>query len=588
MGKVESKVENKTEKTVEKKVADKKPVKSRRPSRARRSSNELKVIPLGGLGQIGLNMMLFEYGDDIIIVDCGLMFPEDYMLGIDLVIPDFTYLRKRADKIRGVVITHGHEDHTGALPFFLREFNVPVYGTKLTLGLIKEKLKEFKLLKKTKLITVKSTTKTTLGCFEVEYIPVAHSIADGVGLAIKTPVGTIIHSGDFKLDQTPVDGVLTDMHKFGDFGSKGVLALMADSTNVEKAGYSLSEKEIGRAFDDIFRDAKGRIIIAAFSSNIHRVQQVLDATHKHKRKLILNGRSMVNNFRIANELGYINVPKGVIAELSDLPKLSKYKVVLLTTGSQGEPMSALTRISLNDHKQIKIEKNDVVVLSSKFIPGNEKSIANVINSLYRRGADVIYEKVSEVHVSGHASQEELKILMNATKPKYFVPIHGEYRHLVRHSKLAQKVGIPKERTFLIENGDVICFNKKSARVKGNVEVGKVFIDGKGVGDVCNMVIRDRKHLSEDGIMIALLLINKRTAELSYGPEILASGVMLERQNEKMIEEAKELVKQMFNGLPTEAKRDIAEVKTEVSRCLRRLLNRKLLRRPMIFPIVVEV
>jgi ribonuclease J len=548
----------------------------------------LKVIPLGGLGEIGLNMMLFEYKDDIIVVDCGLMFPEDYMLGIDIVIQDISYLRERAQKIRGIVITHGHEDHTGALPFFLQEINVPIYGTKLTLGLIKEKLKEFKLTNKVKLKTIKPGDKTVLGAFEVEYMRVTHSIADGVGLAINTPVGTIIHSGDFKLDQTPVDGKTTDLHKFAEYGAKGVLALFSDSTNVESEGFTLSESEISSALDEIFNKAKGRIIIATFSSNIHRVQQVIDAAHKYKRKLILSGKSMVANFKIAHNLGYLRVPKELIVELSELPKMSKHKVVILTTGSQGEPMSVLTRIALADHNKIKIEKNDIVVLSSKFIPGNEKSIANIINNLYKRGAEVIYEKVSEVHVSGHASQEELKLMINTTKPKFFVPIHGEFRHLVQHINLAKKVGIRHGNTILAQNGDVIRFTKTSGKVVGSIEGGRVFVDGKGIGDVSNLVIRDRKHLSQDGMVTALMLISKTNGEILYGPEVFSSGVMLEDENKDIIRQAKYAIIETFDEINLEAKRDFAEVKTEVRRCLRRLFNKKLQRRPVIFPIIVEI
>ncbi len=552
------------------------------------SKRELRVIPLGGLGEIGLNMMVIEYGDDIIVVDSGLMFPEDYMLGIDIVIPDISYLKARSKKVKAVIVTHGHEDHTGALPFFLREINVPVYGTKLTLGLIKEKLKEFKLLNRTKLKTVKPGTRTNLGVFTVEYIQVTHSIADGVGLAIKTPVGTIVHSGDFKLDQTPVDGKVTDLHKFAEYGSKGVLALFSDSTNVENEGYTLSEREIGRTIDDIFSKAAGRIIIAAFSSSIHRMQQVIDATYKHKKKLILTGKSMLANFRIAESLGYIKVPKSVITDLSSLKSLPKNKIVILTTGSQGEPRSVLTRIALADHKQIKIQKNDLVVLSSKFIPGNEKSIANIINNLYQRGADVIYEKVSEIHVSGHASQEGLKLMINTVKPKFFIPIHGEYRHLVQHRNLAKNMNLKGCTPLIAKDGDIISFTKNSAKIKGSVESGKVFIDGKGVGDVSNLVISDRKHLSEDGVIIALLVISKTSAKIIHGPEILTSGVMLENMNNGIMEDAKQAVIATFNSINTEAKRDTAEVKTEVRRCLRRLFNKRLLRRPVIFPIIIEI
>src|SRR5512138_608089 len=429
----------------------------------------LKIIPLGGLGEIGLNMMLYEYGDDIIVVDCGLMFPEPYMLGIDLVVPDISYLKERADRVRGILLTHGHEDHIGALPYVLPEVNPPIYGTALTLGFVKEKLKEFDLDEKVVLETVRPRESVTLGAFSVEFIRVAHSIVDGCALAIHSPEGVVIHTGDFKIDQTPVDGELTDLATFARYGDEGVLALLSDSTNVEREGYTLSERLVGEAFEQIFPKCPGRIIVAAFSSNIHRVQQVVDAAIRTGRKVLLNGRSMLANVQIARELGYLSIPDSALIDLKELPRLPKEQVCMITTGSQGEPMSALSRIAMDDHKQIKLEEGDTVILSSRFIPGNEKTISDLVNHLYRRGAEVYHEKVSEVHVSGHASQEELKLMQNIVRPRYFIPVHGEYRHLVKHSQLAQKVGVPRERCLLAVNGDVITFADGKGAITDRVE-----------------------------------------------------------------------------------------------------------------------
>ena len=412
----------------------------------------LKLIPLGGLGEIGLNMMAIEYGDSIIVVDCGLMFPEDYMLGIDIVIPDVTYLKKNLDKVKALFVTHGHEDHTGAIPFVIRDVNVPIYATALTIGLIEEKLDEFDLLGSVQFETVRPRDTVTVGPFSVEFIRVSHSIVDGCALAITTPAVVVIHTGDFKMDQTPVDGEVMDYARFSEYGERGVLALMSDSTNVEKEGYTLSEREVGVNLDEIFRRCAGRIIVAVFSSNIHRIQQVMDVAEKHGRKVVLNGKSMVANVSIARTLGYLRASDGLILDLKELDTVPAQRVVLLTTGSQGEPMSALTRMAMDNHKQIKVEKGDTVILSSKFIPGHEKAITTMMNHLYRRGADVIYEKVSEVHVSGHAAQEELKIMLNIVRPRFFMPVHGEYRHLVLHARLAQKVGIPAANVVIAEDG----------------------------------------------------------------------------------------------------------------------------------------
>ena len=552
------------------------------------AQNTLRIIPLGGLGEIGLNMMVMEYADSIIIIDCGLMFPEDYMLGIDIVIPDITYLRKNKEKVKAFIITHGHEDHTGALPFVLREIKAPVYGTPLTIGLIKEKLEEFKLDRETEFKTVKPRDKVSVGPFEIEFIRVSHSIADGAGLAIKTPVGVVIHTGDFKLDQTPVDGEILDYARFSEYGENGVLLLLSDSTNVEKEGYTVSEKEVGVTFEEIFRKSSGRIIVAAFSSNIHRIQQVLDVAENFGRKVTLNGRSMIANVRIAQELGYLKVSDGLIVDLKELDNLPPQRAVLLTTGSQGEPMSALTRMAMDDHKQIRVRRGDTVILSSKFIPGHEKAISNMMNHLYRRGAEVIYEKVSEIHVSGHASQEELKLMLNMVKPRHFIPVHGEYRHLVKHSQLAEKVGVKKENIVLAEDGDVIEVTEKSISVRERVESGKVFVDGKGVGDVRDMVLKDRKHLSQDGLVIAILALNEKTGEIIYGPDIITRGVVFEEESAELLENARNIVIEVLGNINVEAKTDWLEVKEELRRALRRYFNKTLERRPVILPLIVEI
>lgn len=548
----------------------------------------LRIIPLGGLGEIGLNMMVMEYDDTIIVVDCGLMFPEDYMLGIDMVIPDISYLKRNKEKVKAFFITHGHEDHTGALPFVLREINAPIYGTALTIGLIEEKLEEFDLLKSTTFETVRPRDRISIGPFDIEFIRVSHSIVDGCGLAIRTPAGVVVHTGDFKMDQTPVDGEVMDYARFSEYGEAGVLVFMSDSTNVEKEGYTLSEREIGYNLEEIFRRCEGRIIVAAFSSNIHRVQQVLDAAEKFGRKVALNGKSMVANVRIARTLGYLKAPEGLIVDLKEIDALPHQRIVLLTTGSQGEPMSALTRMAMDNHKQLKVEKGDTIILSSKFIPGHEKAISTMMNHLYRRGADVIYEKVSEVHVSGHASREELKIMLNIVKPKYFIPVHGEYRHLVLHGRLAEKVGIPKENIIIAEDGDVVEFNEHGVEKKEKVEYGKVFVDGKGVGDVGAMVLKDRSHLSQDGLVLAVVALNGTTGEFVYGPEIVTRGLIFEEESAHLIEGAKAVVIEALENINTEAKTEELEVKEEIRRALRRFFNKQLERRPVILPVIIEI
>jgi ribonuclease J len=553
-----------------------------------KENSDLRIIPLGGLGEIGLNMTVYEHGDDIIIVDCGLMFPEPSMLGIDLVIPDISYLRENADRVRGIFLTHGHEDHIGALPFVLPEIPVPIYGTALTLGFVRGKLKEYDLESLIELRVVKPRTIVDIGNFAVEFIRVAHSIVDGCALAIRSLEGTVIHTGDFKLDQTPVDGELTDLATLSRYGEEGVLALLSDSTNVEREGFTLSESLVGDAFNEIFPLCPGRIIVAAFSSNIHRVQQVVEAAERSGRKVLLNGRSMLTNVQIARELGYLRIPDNLLVELKDLPNLPKNQVCMITTGSQGEPMSGLTRIAMDDHKQIKLEQGDTVILSSRFIPGNEKTISDLINHLYRRGAEVYHEKVSEVHVSGHASQEELKLMLNLVRPRFFTPIHGEYRHLVKHSKLAQKVGIPAERCLLAVNGDIITFSNGTGQISGTVESGRVFVDGKGIGDVGNIVLKDRKHLSQDGMVIVIIAINQTTGEFIYGPDIVTRGFVFEDESQEFLDETRKIVLDTLAGVNLEVLADLNEVKLEVRRVLRKFFNKTIERRPVILPLILEM
>ena len=552
------------------------------------NNNIIQFIPLGGLGEIGMNMMVFESLHDLIIIDCGVMFPEEETPGVDLIIPEITYLLERKEKIRGIILTHGHEDHVGALPYVLKQLNVPLYGTRLTLGLIEPKLREFGLLDQTNRIVVKPREIISLGDFSIEFIRVTHSIVDGVGLGIHTPVGTIVHSGDFKVDPTPVDGELMDLHTFSKLGEKGVLLLLSDSTNVEREGYTLSEKDIGDTFDTIFAEAKGRIIAATFSSNIHRVQQIIDKAYKYGRSVAVTGKSMTSNVRIAAELGYLSLPENTFVQFGDIQRIQPDKTVIITTGSQGEPMSVLARLAMNEHKQIKIDSGDTVIISARVIPGNEKSIARTINHLFRRGAEVFYERVSEIHVSGHASQEELKLMLNMVRPKYFIPVHGEYRHLYYHTKLAQRVGIPNDHTLIAEDGDIIELTPDTIQKIGETSANRVFVDGKGVGDVGDMVLRDRLHLASDGMFIVVVGINRLTGELVTGPEIVSRGFVFMEEAGDLIAEAQELVKQKLAEIPKESIKELAMVKSEVTTALRRFLYKRIQRRPMILPVIIEL
>lgn len=549
--------------------------------------NVLSVIPLGGVEEIGMNMTVLEYGDDMIVIDAGLMFPEEDMLGIDFVIPDFTYILENREKVRGIILSHGHEDHTGALPFLLKELNVPVYGTPLTIGLVREKLIEHNL-EHVELNSVKPREVITLGVFEIEPIRVTHSIVDGVGFGIKTPAGLIVHTGDFKLDPTPVDGQLMDFHKFSEYGEKGTVLLMSDSTNAEKGGYTFSEKEVRRAFEDIFSDAKGRIIIATFASNIHRIQQVIDVAAMFGRKVILSGKSIESNTQIALDLGYLRIPKDIWLRLEDLKNLSDNEVVIITTGSQGEPMSVLSRIATDEHKTIKAKEGDVVILSAKMIPGNEQSIGRIINHLFRRGATVIYEKVSEIHVSGHASKEELKLMLNLVKPKYFMPVHGEYRHKVYHARLGERTGIPKENIFLLDNGEVLEITGETAVKSGKVTSGRIYVDGKGVGDVEDMVLRDRRRLAHDGIVLIIIGIEKLTGTIVSGPDIVSRGFVFEDASQEIINDVKELVSRSLQELGSEVIADKSLVQAKIRSVLKKYLRNTMERRPMIMPIIFEV
>ena len=547
----------------------------------------LKIIPLGGLGEFGLNMMLIEYGDAAIAIDCGLMFPSADLLGIDLVIPDVSYLIERRDKLKAIVLTHAHEDHVGALPYILEHFNVPIYGTRLTLGLLANKLREHDLEDTADIRQITAGKPWDIAPFRLEGIRVTHSLMDCLALAIETPIGVVIHTGDFKIDNTPMEGEMFDFQRFAAYGEKGVLLLLSDSTNVERAGHTPSEREVGTNLEPIIQSSTGKVLVSTFSSSIPRIQQVVEISERCDRRVVLSGRSMIRNSQVASELGYLNLPRSAMTESERWQDLPSDRLTFLTTGSQGEPLSALHRVALNDHKTIKIDPGDTVILSSKFIPGNERTISNLINHLYRRGAQVHYEKVSEIHVSGHASQEELKIMLQLTRPRYFVPIHGEYRHLVRHRRLAQDVGIPEESCFILEDGDVLELTANSAQKTTPIQVGKVFVEGKGVGDVGDIVIRDRRHLSEDGMVLAVMAIHQQSGELVAGPDLISRGFMDVEESEEVLEHAKKVVLETLNGMNRETRTDPAELKEEVRKALRRFFRKKLERRPVVLPYIIE-
>lgn len=550
------------------------------------SKSKLRIIPLGGLEQIGMNITAYEYEDSIIVVDCGLAFPEDDMLGIDLVIPDITYLKENIDKVKGFIITHGHEDHIGALPYVLKELNVPVYATKLTVGIIDNKLKEHNLLKTTKRKVIKYGQSINLGAFRIEFIRVNHSIADAAALAIFTPVGTLVHTGDFKVDYTPMFSDTIDLQRLAELGKKGVLALLADSTNVERPGFTMSERTVAKTFDTIFSESMNhRLIVATFASNVDRVQQIIYTAEKYDRKVVIEGRSMVNIISTAAELGYIKIPENIMIDIEQIKNYPDEKLVLITTGSQGEAMAALSRMANSTHKKVSIVPGDVVILSSHPIPGNEKQVSKIINELTRKGAKVITQ---DTHVSGHACQEEIKLIYALTKPKYAIPLHGEYHHRVTHGQLAQSMGIDKERVFILSSGDVLELDEENGSVVDKVEAQGIFVDGLGVGDVGNVVLRDRQHLSENGLLIIVLTLQRYTNEVLAGPDIVSRGFVYVRESENLMDEAREVVIDALDRCLAKNMSDWGKIKNTMKDSLSDYLWKKMKRNPMILPIIMEV
>ncbi len=545
---------------------------------------KLKVIPLGGLGEVGKNITVFEYGDDIVVVDCGIAFPEEEMYGIDLVMPDISYLKKNKEKVRGIVITHGHEDHIGALPYALKDVNVPVYGPKLALGLLKNKLEEHRMVADTTLITVEQGQTIQLGVFKIEFINSCHSIADAFALAIHTPVGVVVHTSDFKIDYTPIQGNAIDLIKFAELGRKGVLLLMSDSTNAEREGYTMSEKTVGEAFEKLFTDVSSRIIVATFASNIHRVQQVINAAARLGRKVALSGRSMVNVVKVALELGYLNIPEGMLIDIGELNRYRPNDIMIITTGSQGEPMSALTRMAASTHRQVELMPGDLVVISATPIPGNEKAVSRVINQLFKKGAKVIYKSLADIHVSGHACQEELKLMMSLVKPKFFMPVHGEYKHLRHHTIIAKSLGIPAENSFIMEIGNVLELDSDNAKLTGKVSSGNVFIDGLGIGDVGNIVLRDRKLLSKDGMVIVIVTVDKETGQVMTEPDIISRGFVYVRESEQLFEDLRKVT---YNALVNNTSKEWSTMKNIVKDTIKSHLDSNLKRSPMILPIIIE-
>ena len=549
---------------------------------------KIKIIPLGGLGEIGKNMTAFECGTDIIVVDCGLGFPDEQMYGIDIVIPDISYLKANSDRVRAIILTHGHEDHIGAIPYVLRELDVPIYATPLTAALVELKLEEHDLLYNTQIFTRKAGDSFRLGCFTVEFINVNHSIADAVALAIKTPLGTIIHTGDFKIDVTPIQGNMIDLPRLGQLGNEGVLALLSDSTNVEKPGHSDSEMKVGETFDKLFKNCEQRIIITTFASNVHRLQQIINVAAKYKRKVAVSGRSMENILRVATVLGHLNVPENVLVDINQINKLPKNKVVIISTGSQGESMSALYRMAFSEHRQINIEAGDRVIISASAIPGNENMISKVIDELFHKGAEVIYDRHTDLHVSGHASQEEQKMMLALVKPKYFIPVHGEYRMLVKHAELGKIMGIDPKNIIIAENGKVIEISKKSVKVNGNVQAGAVMVDGTGVGDVGSVVMRDRHRLAEDGMVVVVVTLSSYDNALLCEPEILTRGFVYVKEAENMLDELRRVTKESVEACEDAGITDWSAIKSRIKSNVSSYLYKTTKRSPMILPLISEV
>ncbi len=548
----------------------------------------LKYIPLGGVAEIGKNMSAIEYGDQIMVIDCGLMFPDEDMLGVDIVIPDVTYLVENADKVQGIVFTHGHEDHIGALPYVLRQINLPIWGTRLTMGMVRAKLEEHGLVETTEMNIVEPGDRIRLGQFDIEFIRVSHSIPDGVGLAIHLPIGAIVHTGDFKFDQTPADGKFVDFARFAQLGQEGVLLMMSDCTNVEKPGHTPSERVVANTFEEIFAGARGKIFIATFASNINRIQQVIDVAVRFGRKVAIAGRSMARNTEIAQELGYLKVPPDTWIRLEEVKDYFPVEIVVLTTGSQGEPLSALTRMAMDEFPKVKVEPGDTVVISATPIPGNEDLVMRTVNHLFKRGAEVIYDAITPVHVSGHANRDELKLMLNLTHPKYVVPVHGEYRHVVKYAELAEEVLIPRENIFVMEVGDVLEIGPEGASITGKVASGDVLVDGIGVGDVGDVVLRDRRHLAQDGIFVIVLSIDKATGEIVAGPDVVSRGFVFMEEAEELIEEAKETVLNTVSEIEVDASTEWSAVKDDIRKAVAKLLYARTHRRPIVIPVLMEI
>ena len=581
----DSNINETIERKIERKANDN---KKKISSKFEFKKDNLKIIPLGGLDEIGKNITVFEYGNEIVLVDCGLEFPEDDMLGVDLVIPDITYLEKNKEKIKGLVITHGHEDHIGAIPYILKQINIPIYATRLTVGLIKNKLEEHKLLASTKLITVEQGKTINFGNIKVEFIRSSHSIPDAVMLAIQTPAGVVLHTGDFKVDFTPIDDQVMDLGRIAELGNKDVLALMSDSTNSERKGYTMSESTIGEVFDRLFQNNKKRIVVATFASNVHRVQQIVNSAEKYGRKIAVCGRSMINMIETAREIGYINSPENMFIDIDMIKNYTDDQLVIITTGSQGETMSALTRMAAGEHKKVVITPNDMVIISATPIPGNEKLVSNVINDLMQIGAEVIYSALENVHVSGHACQEEQKLIISLAKPKYFIPVHGEYRQLRAHAETAKQMGIPTENIFILENGKTLELNKKEAKITTSVPSGKILVDGLGVGDVGNIVLRDRQHLSQDGLIVIVMTMDKATGEIVSGPDVVSRGFVYVRESETLMDDVKRVIKQEVRTFEEEGIRDWSTIKSTLKDDLRDYIFQRTKRNPMILPIIMEV
>ena len=549
---------------------------------------KLKIIPLGGLGEIGKNLTVYEYGQDIVVVDCGLGFPDEELYGVDVVIPDIAYLKQNKDRIRGIVITHGHEDHIGALPYVMRELDVPIYATPLTAGIIELKLEEHDLLYNTQIFTKRAGDKFRLGCFEIEFIHVNHSIADSVALAIRAPVGVVIHTGDFKIDVTPVQGEMIDLARLGQLGKQGVLALLSDSTNVERPGHTESERKVADKFDELFKGCDKRIIVTTFASNVQRIQQIVNVAAKYKRKVAVTGRSMENMIRVAMELGYMDIPEGVLMDLTQIKGQPKNRTVIISTGSQGESMSALYRMAFSEHKQINIDANDRIIISASAIPGNETTISRVIDELFHKGAEVIYDRHTDLHVSGHASQEEQKLMLALTKPRFFIPVHGEYRMLCKHAEIAHTMGISPNHTVIAENGSVIELSRKTAKIADHVQAGRVFVDGSRVGDVGSVVLRDRKHLAEDGMIVVTIALSSLDNSLVGGPDVLTRGFIYEKDSEDLIEEVKRVVHESLASCRHQKITDANGIKNKIRTNLTGYLYKTTKRSPMILPMIISI